>query len=52
MIQSIFLPLQWYGNLVTCKWWYDLWLQEGFVSYYSSLAMGALGWDGVRFELL
>lgn len=36
------LAHQWFGNLVTMKWWDDLWLNESFATYMANLAMDNL----------
>ncbi len=47
------LAHQWFGDLVTCKDWSHLWLNEGFASYFEALYLEHRdGEDAFKYSLL
>lgn len=47
------LAHQWFGDLVTCRDWSELWLNEGFANYYEALyKRHARGFDEFQLSLM
>lgn len=44
------LSHQWFGNLVTMKWWDDLWLNESFASLMEHIALDEIHPDWQQWE--
>ncbi|XP_034829842.1 membrane alanyl aminopeptidase-like [Maniola hyperantus] len=36
------LAHKWFGNLITCRWWDNVWINEGFASYFEYFAMDGI----------
>lgn len=46
------LAHQWFGNLVTLDFWNEIWLNEGFTSYYSYMGMDVIEPDSGHLDFI
>lgn len=43
------LAHKWFGNLITCFWWSNTWINEGFASYFGYIGANAVSLTLIKY---